>query len=88
MNYNYYVIGGQYHAYCYGGSNTLRGAKLLAAKHDEYWDNFQGWNRPKIYAAEDCVMADTQFYGEQIVPKAGTFPVSIYSMNEKRWHFN
>ena len=82
---NYYVIGGQYHAYCYGGSPSLLGAKQMAAKHDEYWDNWQGWHRPSIYAAEDCVLADSQFYGEQMVPKPGTFPVATYDMEQKRW---
>ena len=82
---NYYVIGGQYHFYCYGGSPSLRGAKLIAAKHDEHWDNWQGWHRPGIYAAEDCVLADTEFYGEQMVPKPGTFPVATYDMDLKRW---
>ena len=81
---NYYVIGGQYEQYCYGGSETLHGAKLIAAKHDEYWDNWQGWNRPAIYKAEDCIMANT-FYGEQMVHKPEAFPVATYDMTRKRW---
>ena len=36
---NYYVIGGQYETYCYGGTPTLIGAKRLATKNMEYWDN-------------------------------------------------
>ena len=39
---NFYVIGGQYESYCYGGTPTLIGAKRLANKH-----------RPGIYRAED-----------------------------------
>ena len=39
---NYYVIGGQYVSYCYGGTPTLIGAKRLASKSAEYWDNWQG----------------------------------------------
>lgn len=50
---NYYVIGGQYECYCYGGTPTLIGAKRLANKNREYWDNWQGWHTPKIYKAED-----------------------------------
>ena len=82
---NYYVIGGQYHQYCYGGSETLRGAKLIAAKNDEHWDNWQGWHRPKIYAAGDCVLANTEFFGEQMVHKSGVSPVAVYDMDRKRW---
>lgn len=50
---NYYVIGGQYESYCYGGAPTLIGAKRLANKHKEYWDNWQEWHTPQIYRAED-----------------------------------
>lgn len=84
-NINYYVIGGQYEAYCYGGSETLLGAKQKAAKHDEYWDNWQGWHRPKVYAASDCMLANSQFFGEQMVPKAGAYPVAVYDMDSKHW---
>ena len=52
-NNNYYVIGGQYEYYCYGGCPTLIGAKRLATKNMEYWDNWQGWHKPRIYAAND-----------------------------------
>lgn len=84
-NINYYVIGGQYAQYCYGGAETLLGAKRLAAKHEEYWDNWQGWHRPSIYAAEDCVLADTQFGGEQMIHKREALPVAEYDMDCKRW---
>jgi hypothetical protein len=50
---NYYVIGGQYESCCYGGTPTLLGAKRLANAHQEYWDNWQGWHTPNIYASED-----------------------------------
>ena len=53
MKNNYYVIGGQYERYCYGGAPTLIGAKRLANKSKEYWDNWQGWHTPAIYRAED-----------------------------------
>lgn len=87
MTNNYYVIGGQYEFCCYGGSETLHGAKMIAAKHDEYWDNWQGWNRPKIYAAEDCVIAESQFFGEQMTPKHGTTPVAVYDQKKRHWKF-
>ena len=54
---NYYVIGGQYQFYSYGGTPTLLGAKRLANKHVEYWDNWQGWHTPSIYRAEDTYVA-------------------------------
>lgn len=85
MKENFYVIGGQYYAYCYGPSETLAGAKRLAGKHDEYWDNWCGWHRPAIYKADDCVLANTQFHGEQMVPKAGASPVAFYDMAKKAW---
>lgn len=82
---NFYVIGGQYHRYCYGGTKTLTAAKQLAAKHDEFWDNFGGWHRPRIYAASDCVLAETQFYGEQMVPAPYRLPVAEYDMTGRKW---
>lgn len=51
----YQVIGGQYESKWYGESGTLRGAKCIATRHEEYWDNWQGWHKPTIYAAEDVV---------------------------------
>lgn len=56
---NYYVIGGQYEYYCYGGAPTLIGAKRLANKNREYWDNWQGWHTPKIYRAEDAKVVES-----------------------------
>ena len=50
----YQVIGGQYESHWYGESNSLRVAKIIATKNKEYWDNWQGWHKPKIYKAEDC----------------------------------
>lgn len=72
---NYYVIGGQYASYCYGGTPTLTGAKRLAVKSVEYWDNWQGWLIPSIYKTED-VMDVTNFYGETKAPRPGTRPVA------------
>lgn len=51
----YQVIGGQYESRWYGESDTLRGAKILATKHEELWDHFGGWHKPSIYAAEDVI---------------------------------
>lgn len=84
-NINYYIIGGQYEQYNYGGSETLRGAKQIAAKHDEYWDNWQGWHRPSIYAAKDCILANTQFFGEQMIHKPEALPVAVFDMERRRW---
>ena len=50
----YQVIGGQYERICYGESDTLRGARIISGRHEEYWDNFAGWHKPAIYRAEDC----------------------------------
>ena len=73
---NYYVIGGQYDSYCYGGAPTLTGAKRLAHKSVEYWDNWQGWHIPRIYRAED-VRECKNFYGETKAPSDGASPVAV-----------
>lgn len=72
---NYYVIGGQYGAYCYGGAATLTGAKRLATKSAEYWDNWQGWHIPSIYKAED-VEDVVNFYGEGKAPRLYAQPIA------------
>ena len=64
----YYVIGGQYEPYNCGGVYTLEGAKRLATKNEEYWDNWQGWHKPAIYKAEDCTLGKN-FYGTDFYPK-------------------
>ena len=72
----YYVIGGQYRSYCYGGTPTLLGAKRLANKNFEYWDNWQGWHKPKIYRAEDTFEFFDSFYGfDNRAPKQNSFAV-------------
>lgn len=77
----YYVFGGQYEYCCYGGAPTLLGAKRLANRNMEYWDNWQGWHRPSIYRAEDTVEVEscgriTTHDGAIIrVPKQYTEPV-------------
>lgn len=78
---NYYVIGGQYETVCYGGTPTLIGAKRLATKNEEYWDNWQGWHKPRVYCAEDteviesCGRILTPDGWEIRVPKFGAEPV-------------
>ena len=86
-NINYYVIGGQYAFYCYGGKETLLAAKRLAGQHDEYWDNWQGWHRPAIYRAEDCREVKSMYneYETTMAPKEGTVPVAVYDMERKAW---
>lgn len=49
----YQVIGGQYESCYYGESDSLHGAKVIAGKHKEYWDNWQGWHTPHIYLSSD-----------------------------------
>lgn len=50
----YQVIGGQHEQTWYGESDSLRGAKMIAGRNKELWDNMQGLHVPGIYAAEDC----------------------------------
>lgn len=63
---NYYVIGGQYESCCYGGAPTLIGAKRLANRNQEYWDNWQGWHTPRIYRVEDTEVIEAN--GRVTVP--------------------
>lgn len=77
----YYVIGGQYEFFCYGASDSLRGAKQIAARNREYWDNWQGWHTPRIYKAEDVQTITsrgritTPDGWDVIVPKPDAVPV-------------
>ena len=71
--FNYYAIGGQYYYHCYGGAVTLTGAKRIASKNAEYWDNWQGWHIPCIYSAEDTELADD---GRRY-PCIGACPVAV-----------
>ena len=41
-------MGGKYDDRTYGTSPTLTGAKRLATKNAEYWDNWQGWHVPEV----------------------------------------
>ena len=87
----YCVIGGQYELAYYGTTNTLQGAKRLATKNIEYWDNRQGWHKPRIYRYEDTEERITKGWityndGSVIrVPKAGAQPVCIWSYWKLRW---
>lgn len=82
-NNNYIVIGGQYETVCYGGAPTLTGAKRLASKNAEYWDNWQGWHVPNIYRAED--VREVESSGRIttpdgvwiIVPREGAQPCAV-----------
>ena len=56
----YQVIGGQYEQYWYGESDSLRGAKIIAGRNKEYWDNWQGWHTPYIYKAEDVMEIESK----------------------------
>ena len=47
----YQVIGGQYESCWIGESDSLHGAKIIATRNMEYWDNWQGWHKPCIYRA-------------------------------------
>lgn len=81
---NYYVIGGQYMDINYGGTETLLGAKRLATKCTEYWDNFQGWHKPRVFKAEDCVLGKS-YFGTNLYPKANAVPVASWSEYKKKW---
>ena len=72
----YSIIGGQYNIVKYGESDSLNGAKCIAQKNKEYWDNWKGWHIPAIYKTED-------------VETIGTFheqkPIAEFNMITKKW---
>ena len=80
----YYVIGGQYESYNYGGTPTLLGAKRLATKNMEYWDNWQGWHKPDIYKAENCVLRNG-YFGKDYYPKRGCIPDLVWNNEYNAW---
>lgn len=80
----YAVIGGQYQSYFYGFANTLLGAKRLATRNAEYWDNWQGWHIPTIYNADD-VEPIHNFYGDGYAPKMYAKPVAIRNYLDDKW---
>ena len=77
----YQIIGGQYESHWYGESDSLRGAKCIATRSKEYWDNWQGWHTPNIYDADDVeeIVSRgriTSCDGTMIrVPKCGAEPI-------------
>lgn len=81
---NFYIIGGQYAACCYGTAVTLHQAKLLASKCIEYWDNWQGWHKPAIYRAED-VRPINNFYGAGYAPQPHAVPAAHWSNELNKW---
>lgn len=78
----YQVIGGQYESCWVGESDSIRGAKIIAGRNKEYWDNWQGWHTPRIYKAEDVEEIEsmgriTTFDGQTIrVPKMYAEPIA------------
>ena len=78
----YQVIGGQYEYRFYGESDSLHGAKIIAGRNKEYWDNWQGWHKPRIYRAEDVTIIEsrgniTTKDGAQIrTPKENAEPIA------------
>ena len=88
----YQVIGGQYESCWYGESDTLRGAKMIASKHEEYWDNWQGWHKPNIYVAENVKVITaygmiTHGDGSRIrVPKDFAVPVCFWDTEDRKWY--
>ena len=87
----YCVIGGQYEVAYYGSTQTLLAAKRLATKNIEYWDNWQGQHKPKIYRIEDTEEIETVgmiTYNDGLlirIPKMNAEPVSYWDNRAKRW---
>lgn len=72
----YQIIGGQYESIWYGESDSLLGAKQIASRHVEAWDNWQGVNVPRIYLSENVKEIESQGRittrdGERIIVPTG-----------------
>lgn len=59
--YKYYVIGNSCMGECFGGSDSLRGARIIAGRHERY--NGYEWIRPDIYKAEETELRHVCFNG-------------------------
>lgn len=67
----YQIIGGQYSYIFYGESDSLHGAKCIAARNKEFWGNYQGWHKPLIFNSADCF-----FYNGKPIPRENAEPVA------------
>lgn len=59
--YRYYVIGSSYTGECFGGSDSLRGARIIAGRHE--WYGGYEWIRPSIYKAEETELLPVVYTG-------------------------
>jgi len=64
--YKYYVIGNSRMGEYFGGSDSLRGARIIAGRHKRY--NGYEWIRPDIYKAEETELLTVVYVG---VPVGG-----------------
>ena len=72
----YQIIGGQYESHWYGETDSLQGAKQIATRNAEHWDNWQGWHTPAIYLSENTEVIESQgrvttHDGEKIIVPTG-----------------
>lgn len=76
----YQIIGGQYEYIWIGESDSLHGAKMIATKNREMWDNWQGWHTPEIYRAEDV----KEISGIRM-PKEGRYTKPFAYFHNGKW---
>lgn len=81
---NYAVIGGQYEMHYYGACETLIGAKRIATRNEEYWDNWQGWHKPVIYAFEDTYEWETK----GMITYRDGIKIRIPKYGAREWRWN
>ena len=80
----YVVVGGQYNFRYYGESDSMIGAKRIATRNEEYWDNWQGWHVPSVYLSEDFRF-DENGQLVPVEPERVVFPVAYRFHSDKRW---
>lgn len=76
-NTTYYVVGGQYTYRVYGSTRSLHAAKLMATRHEEFHDNFAGWQKPDICIR---VMSDR---GDIV----NYVPVYVWDRYSRKWEY-
>lgn len=65
------------------------GAKMIASKNEELWDNWEGWHKPKVFLAEDCEEAYGYRDGKIVrVPKPEARPVFFFDNGRWQTFFN
>ena len=73
--YRYYIIGNSRMGECFGGSDSLRGARIIAGRHE--WYGGYEWVRPCIYKAEETEQCRLHFRNKPVANDLRRVPASF-----------